>query len=164
MRRPSRRMWIAAALLVALALCGCAHTGAAAPESGNADVGSPNAEGVATVTLTQDAMRSIGIRTRPVGTMSAPAGADPASATPSAGTTVSAGLVIPITALIYDPRGKAWTYTQIGPRTFIRAPLVIDRIVGDTVYLRSGPPLGTPVVTVGAAELLGTEYGVGGEG
>jgi len=34
---------------------------------------------------------------------------------------------------------------------------------GDEVLLRSGPPPGTPVVTVGAPELLGAEYGVGEE-
>ena len=41
--------------------------------------------------------------------------------------------------------------------------VVIDHVDGDNAVLRSGPPAGTSVVTVGGAELLGTEYVVEGE-
>ena len=71
--------------------------------------------------------------------------------------------VIPLAAVIYDPQGRSWTYTIAAPRTFVRRAIVIDRIDGDEAFLRSGPPVGTPVVTVGAPELLGAEYGVGEE-
>jgi hypothetical protein len=71
--------------------------------------------------------------------------------------------VISITALIYDPEGGTWTYTASTGDTFVRQPVVIDHIDGSLVYLRSGPGVGTPVVIVGAPELLGSEYGVGEE-
>jgi hypothetical protein len=33
----------------------------------------------------------------------------------------------------------------------------VERVVGDLAVLSDGPPVGTPVVTVGAALLYGTE-------
>jgi hypothetical protein len=71
--------------------------------------------------------------------------------------------VVPLTAVIYDPSGSPWTYTVVGARTFLRQPIVVDHIDGDRVFLTSGPSVRTPVVTVGASELLGAEYGVGKE-
>jgi hypothetical protein len=68
--------------------------------------------------------------------------------------------VMPYSALVYDTEGRAWAYTSSDPLTFVRAPLTVERIEGDEVFLREGPPAGTPVVTVGAAELYGTELGV----
>jgi hypothetical protein len=41
--------------------------------------------------------------------------------------------------------------------------VVIDQTTAEDAYLSSGPPVGAAVVTVGASELLGAEYGVGGE-
>jgi hypothetical protein len=67
-------------------------------------------------------------------------------------------LEIPYAALIYDPTGKTWVYTNPEPRTFIRAAVTVERITGNVVRLSSGPPAGTAVVTVAAAELLGTEF------
>jgi hypothetical protein len=40
---------------------------------------------------------------------------------------------------------------------------VVDRFKGGTAILKSGPPKGTRVVTVGADEILGVEEGVQGE-
>jgi hypothetical protein len=65
--------------------------------------------------------------------------------------------------LIYDPQGRAWTYAQVGPLTFVRRAVVVDHVTGEAVYLRAGPRAGTRIVTVGAPELLGAEYGVGEE-
>jgi multidrug efflux pump subunit AcrA (membrane-fusion protein) len=73
------------------------------------------------------------------------------------------GLVIPTTAVIYSPDGAAWTYVMLGPRTYMRHAIVVERTTGIKAFLRSGPAAGTPVVTVGAPELLGTEYRVGEE-
>ena len=39
--------------------------------------------------------------------------------------------------------------------------VVVEAIEGKNVYLKEGPPAGTMVVTVGAAELYGAEKGVG---
>jgi hypothetical protein len=68
------------------------------------------------------------------------------------------GKVVPHVALIYSPDGGAFVYTRPEPLTYVRAPIEVDRIVGDRALLSAGPPPGTVVVTVGAAELLATEY------
>jgi hypothetical protein len=72
-------------------------------------------------------------------------------------------LTIPYSAIIYDPDGNTWAFTNPSPLVFVRAPLTVDLIQGDTATLSSGPPAGTMVVTVGAEELWGTELGVGHE-
>jgi hypothetical protein len=50
-----------------------------------------------------------------------------------------------------------------GPLTFVRAPIKVAEIQGDTAVLSKGPPEGTEVVTVGGEELLGTEFAIEGE-
>lgn len=70
--------------------------------------------------------------------------------------------VIPYAALLYDPDGSTWAYTNPEPLLFVRAPITVQQIVGDLAILSEGPPAGTLVVTVGGAELYGAEHGVGG--
>ena len=69
--------------------------------------------------------------------------------------------VIPYGAVLYDQNGAAWTYTNPEPLTFVRHPITVEMIDGDRAWLAEGPPDGTAVVSVGAAELYGTEYEVG---
>jgi hypothetical protein len=69
--------------------------------------------------------------------------------------------VIPYGALMYDKKGHAWTYTQLQELTYMRAPLEVEDVLGDRVILTSGPPAGTVVVSVGAAELMGAEHKYG---
>ncbi len=71
--------------------------------------------------------------------------------------------VIPYSAVIYDQRGGTWTYTNPEPLVFVRQAISIEYIDGDLAVLLDGPPAGTEVVTVGAAELFGVENGVGGD-
>lgn len=73
-----------------------------------------------------------------------------------------AGTVLPYAALIYDPQGRAWVYTNPAPLTFRRAEVVVDRIMGRRVWIHHGPPSGTRVVTVGATEVYGAELDVAG--
>jgi hypothetical protein len=47
--------------------------------------------------------------------------------------------------------------------TYQRKPITVTGIDGAVALLSTGPPAGTQVVTVGAAELLGTEYNISGE-
>ncbi|HEX6867287.1 MAG TPA: hypothetical protein VF119_00710, partial [Candidatus Limnocylindrales bacterium] len=61
-----------------------------------------------------------------------------------------------------DPEGATWAYTNPEGLLFVRAPISVERIVGDLAILSEGPPAGTLVVTVGGAELWGAEHGVGG--
>ena len=67
--------------------------------------------------------------------------------------------VIPYAAVLYDPNGATWTYTSPRPLVFVRRDISVDYIEGNLAVLLDGPPSGTPVVTVGATELWGIEYG-----
>lgn len=69
--------------------------------------------------------------------------------------------VIPYAAVLYDPQGETWAFTNPEPLVFVRQPIKIDFIDGNQAVLLEGPPSGTAVVTVGAAELFGAEIGVG---
>jgi hypothetical protein len=71
--------------------------------------------------------------------------------------------VIPYSAVVYDHDGSTWTYVNTGARTYEREPITVTDIDGQVALLSAGPAAGTPVVTVGAAELLGTEYNISGE-
>ncbi len=68
--------------------------------------------------------------------------------------------VMPYAALIYDAEGGTYAYTAPEPLTFVRQEIGVDRVEGDSVVLSHGPPAGTEVVTVGAAEVYGTEFEV----
>lgn len=68
---------------------------------------------------------------------------------------------IPYSALVYDRTGQTWAYTQTKPLVYVREKVSVDTITGDQVILAFGPAVGTPVVTVGVAELYGAELGVG---
>jgi hypothetical protein len=69
--------------------------------------------------------------------------------------------IIPYQAVIYDVEGGTWVYVkEPNALAFVRQSVIIDYIEGDQVFLTEGPPAGTEVVTVGGAELYGTETGV----
>ena len=65
--------------------------------------------------------------------------------------------ITPYSSLYYDGKGAAWVYVQTKPLVYERQPVEVERIVGDQVVLKDGPPVGTDVVTVGAALLYGAE-------
>ncbi len=65
--------------------------------------------------------------------------------------------VVPYSALYYDDRGVSWVYANTKPLTFERKRVEVERIDGDDVILKAGPGVGTPVVTVGIAQLYGAE-------
>lgn len=69
--------------------------------------------------------------------------------------------VIPYAAIIYDTRGDTWTYTSPEPLVYVRQSITVDYIEDGHVYLTAGPNIGMPVVTAGAAELYGIEFGLG---
>ena len=70
-------------------------------------------------------------------------------------------LVVPWAAILHDIYGNTWVYEAIAPQTFARRRVLVTRVVGADAVLGSGPKPGTKVVTDGAAELFGTEFGGG---
>ena len=71
--------------------------------------------------------------------------------------------VIPYSAVVYDNDGSTWAFVNTAPRTFVRQRITVGAIQGSTAVLTAGPAAGAAVVTVGAPELLGTEYNISGE-
>ncbi len=70
-------------------------------------------------------------------------------------------MAVPYSAVLYDSNGNTWVYTNPEPLVFVRHPISIDYIKGDLAVLSEGLPAATAVVTVGVAELYGTEFEVG---
>ena len=68
--------------------------------------------------------------------------------------------VVPYSAVIYDTEGNTWVYTNPSPLTFVRAPIVIDRIDGDEAFLSQELETDDPIVTIGVIEIYGAETGV----
>jgi hypothetical protein len=136
--------WAVTLALAATALAGCASSSTTTEEtSGGATVEPVAGTELSSVTLTEQAADRLGIQ---VGAVEQ---AD-------AGRTK-----LPYAAVLYDPQGETWAFTQAGDLRYVRAPIAIDRIEGDVTFLTSGPPVGTAVVTIGAAELYGAEIGIG---
>ncbi len=71
------------------------------------------------------------------------------------------GLTVPYSAVVYDIHGATWVYEDLGDGAFARRRVEIARHVGDRVVVSRGLAPGTRVVSVGAAELFGTEFGPG---
>jgi hypothetical protein len=70
-------------------------------------------------------------------------------------------LVIPYRAVLYDVQGGAWVYVQQADHVYARQRVAIEHVDGPLAILANGPAPGSKVVTDGAAELFGTEFGVG---
>ena len=107
-------------------------------------------EEISKLTLTEKAMERLDVQTTPVSETQA-----------TAAEGEQARSIVPYSAILYVAKGDAIVYTSPAPRTFIRHPVDVDFIEGDQAVLKAGPPPGTLVVSVGVAELFGTEFGVG---
>ena len=70
-------------------------------------------------------------------------------------------LVVPAAALLHDAFGGTWVYEMRDAHTFVRRRVTVIDLMDGVAVLDQGPPAGTRVVTAGAAELFGTEFGVG---
>lgn len=79
-------------------------------------------------------------------------------ANPGSGDTAK---IVPYSSIIYDVAGDCWLYANPEPLVFVRQKVTIERILGNVVVLSVGPEIGTAVVSVGAAELMGVEQKVG---
>lgn len=140
---------LATLVLVGLGMAACSRASAPAHDRVRpAIVAEVAGSDLKQVTLTKEAAVRVGIVTVPVG--------KPA---PSGGP----GTSIPYGAVLYDINGATWAFTSPAPLVFVRHAITVERIDGAIALLSDGPPVGTEVVTVGAAELLGAELGVEGE-
>lgn len=70
-------------------------------------------------------------------------------------------LVIPWSAVLHDVQGGAWVYENTAPQTFVRRPVEVKRVSTAMAVLGRAPSPGAKIVTVGATELFGTEFGAG---
>ncbi len=75
--------------------------------------------------------------------------------------TTERGLVVSDRAVLYDISGGTWVYEDRGGGTYARRRIEIARHSGNLAIIARGIDAGTRVVTAGAAELFGTEFGAG---
>jgi hypothetical protein len=141
MTSPIKRSVAAVVVLLGAAVAGCGSSAAPLiPASGmhvNASPTSPDQ-----VILTALGAQRIGVQTAPVR-------AAPRSV-----------VVVPYSAVIYDPSGKAYVFTNVRPLTYVEVPVDVRQISGNSAYLTAGPQPGAKVVSVGAEELYGVQTGV----
>jgi RND family efflux transporter MFP subunit len=67
--------------------------------------------------------------------------------------------VVPWSAIMHDIHGGAWLYEQTAANTFVRRRAQVRYVVDNLAVLENGPPSGAKIVTAGAVELFGTEFG-----
>lgn len=145
MRNNNPMNLLGAGLLLAAALAGCGQPAGETTTEAPAQVEEIPGSDVKAVTFTEDAAAAIGVEIASV-------------ASDAAGQ-----LSIPYAAVIYYVDGSTWTYTVPNERKYVRVPIVVASISGDVVTLTEGPAAGTPVVVVGAPEVLGAELEIDGE-
>jgi hypothetical protein len=136
----ARRLALLVLLPVALAAAGCGGGSGDEESPSPAVIEHVKGSNAERVRLTAEAARRIGVRTAVVRR----AGSD---------------LVIPYAALLYDPDGNTWAYVNSKPLVFQRQNVKVASIDGNTVLLSKGPSVGAKVVTEGATEIWGVEYG-----
>jgi hypothetical protein len=139
-----RRSWLVALAIASVLAGACGQTQADTP-SKPAEVVPVPGTNVSRIVLTTEAAGRVGLQTAPVQT------------------TPGAAASVPLAAVVYDREGATWVYARTAPLTFQRERVTVARVVSGSAILQAGPAPGTDVVTVGAAELLGSEYGVEGE-
>lgn len=71
------------------------------------------------------------------------------------------GLAIPVSALVTDIHGGEWVYRQTADGHYQRHRVEVARRDGDDLILARGLVAGDEIVTAGAAELFGYEFGTG---
>ncbi len=152
--KPTRRRIIllaAAAVVSGLVALGAYLAASGSPAESAGDEGAPPAvveptgtPGVSRVVVSVSAAERLGIQTAPVSNVRVHG---------------QLRAAIPYSAVLYDTDGSAWAYTSPEPRVFVRQDIEVERVDGGTAILAQGPPTGAAVVTVGATELWGVEYG-----
>jgi len=143
------RITAVALIAIGLPLMGCKKDNVAEKHH-PAKVEESGQKGILQVTLEARAAERIGLETTAIGEEQVTLAGGPAMRK-----------VLPYSALMYDKKGGTWTFTSPKPLVFVRQPVVVERIDGDRVILAEGPPAGTVIATVGAAQLMGVEHKYG---
>ena len=147
----SMKKWMGVVLMafICLTLVACGGSSEAATKEQPAIVEAVEGSEFNRITLTERAAERLGIASEPVREEAVENGTK---------------RVVPYAAIIYGVHGETWAYTRdLGenPLIFMRIPLTVERIEGDVAILAEGPEPGVEVITVGVAELYGTDTGVG---
>lgn len=142
MKKVTPALALTVGCLLALAVSACGSSGEPAAGQEPADVVPIKGTDLSRVILTPEAAKRVGIQTAAI----APAAKGETS--------------IPYSAVLYDADGKTFAYKTLKPRVYVRAPITVAAIKGNSALLSASPPVGTTIVTVGAPELYGTEFGV----
>ena len=74
---------------------------------------------------------------------------------------VKSSLVIPWSAVLHDIQGATWVYENTAAQTFVRRPVEVRSVANNQAVLARAPAAGAKIVTVGAVELFGAEFGIG---
>jgi len=74
---------------------------------------------------------------------------------------VAKSLVVPWSAVLHDIHGGTWVYENTRPQQYVRRRVEVRRVIDSLAVLARGPDVGANVVTAGAAEIYGTEFGTG---
>jgi hypothetical protein len=74
-------------------------------------------------------------------------------------TGVASGLMVSTSAVLRDAYGGEWVYARTAPHVYERRRIEINATNGEQVMIARGLTVGAEVVTAGAAELFGTEFG-----
>jgi hypothetical protein len=143
MQRRRCRWTIAVLLVVPSLLAACGGTAGEEAAKEPAVVEQVKGTDVKRVVLSSEAAQRLGIRTATV-----------RSDGPGSHLTI-----IPYAAVLYDPDGATWTYTNPKRLVFVREDITVDRVEGNSALLTKGPPVGAAIVTVGSTEIWGVEYG-----
>ncbi|MET0228510.1 MAG: hypothetical protein ABW234_07355 [Actinomycetes bacterium] len=148
MQRTRRWLVLAGLLAAGLQLSACTQQAAEAEGATNEPAKIEQVAGgeVSRLTLTARAAERLGIQTAPVRKVTVEG---------------QARTVVPYGAVLYDAKGRTWVYVAREPLSYLRERITVDDIEDDRAVLTGGPAAGTAVVSVGAAELYGTEFGVG---
>ena len=72
-----------------------------------------------------------------------------------------AASAVPHAAILHDVNGGSWVYERLAPGRFVRRRVEVSWVRDGTAVLSRGPAPGTEIVTDGAAELFGAEFGTG---
>jgi hypothetical protein len=70
-------------------------------------------------------------------------------------------LVVPWSALLYDAEGGSWVYERVAPNTYARRRVQIESVAGAEAAISGAALEGKEIVSAGAAELFGAEFGAG---